>query len=234
MPTDPTPGLRDRKRAETRARIEAAAVELASEVGLAGATVELISERAGVSPRTFFNYFETKDAAILGLRPAELDEQAIEEHLASPEDETGDETEDDPIVAVVRLVMTMIGAVDPAGSALHRRRVKLLRQHPEIIGSQFAHLDDRKNRLMAFAVDVLVRHPRFAHDPDAALRAPLVLALCGSAVRAAVDEWTQQTGTTTSKTKTKTKSTSTSTGTDAAAVEARAVDLVHSTLRRLT
>ena len=217
MSTNSTPGLRDRKRAETRARIEAAAIDLATEHGLEAATVEMISERADISPRTFFNYFETKDAAILGLRPTELDEQAINEQLA--------DTEDDPVVAVVRLVMSMIGALDRDSSDLRRRRIKLLRLHPEILSSQFAHLDARKNRLVGHAAEVLAGHPQFADDPDAELRAPVVLALCGSAVRAAVDDWTQNTSLTNRK--------NTDENDDTAAVEARAVELVRSTLRRL-
>ena len=219
MPSNNTTGLRDRKRAETRARIEAAAVDLATEVGLEAATVELISERADISPRTFFNYFETKDAAILGLQPTELDEETITEHLGTSDDE--------PVVAVVRLVMTMIGAVDRASSVLHRRRLKLLRKHPEILSSQFAHIDARKNRLVGYAAQVLARHPQFADDPDAEIRANLVLALCASAVRAAVDDWAQE------ATQKATNRKNTDEIDENAAVEARAVELVHTTLRRL-
>ena len=39
---------------------------LAREGGLAAATVEAITERAGVSRRTFFNYYPTKEDALLG------------------------------------------------------------------------------------------------------------------------------------------------------------------------
>ncbi|PWH07938.1 TetR family transcriptional regulator [Brachybacterium endophyticum] len=44
-----------------------AALELVAEHGLDGVTVEMIAERAGVSPRTFFNHWATKETAILGL-----------------------------------------------------------------------------------------------------------------------------------------------------------------------
>lgn len=62
-------GLRERKRIATRHAIQRAAVELVVENGL-NVTVEEISQRADVSPRTFFNYFPTKEDALLGGAPA--------------------------------------------------------------------------------------------------------------------------------------------------------------------
>lgn len=62
------PGLRERKRAATRLAIQRAAIELVLESGL-GVTVEEISRRADVSARTFFNYFPTKEDALLGSMP---------------------------------------------------------------------------------------------------------------------------------------------------------------------
>ena len=66
-------GLRERKKRETRAAIHRAALELAHEGGVDALTVDAIAERAGVSPRTFFNYFPTKDDAIIGSGASDLD-----------------------------------------------------------------------------------------------------------------------------------------------------------------
>jgi AcrR family transcriptional regulator len=63
-PVEPI-GRRDRKKLQTRAALVDAALRLAVERGLAHVTVEDISEAADVSPRTFFNYFGSKDEAIL-------------------------------------------------------------------------------------------------------------------------------------------------------------------------
>ncbi|MBL1437455.1 MAG: TetR family transcriptional regulator [Rhodobacteraceae bacterium] len=57
--------LRARQRQQTESAIRQAAVNLASEHGLDNVTTEMISAAAGVSPRTFFNYFSYKDAAFL-------------------------------------------------------------------------------------------------------------------------------------------------------------------------
>jgi AcrR family transcriptional regulator len=58
------PGLRERKKADTRRALSDAAMELAFEVGLDNVTREDIANRAGVSLRTFTNYFAGKYEAI--------------------------------------------------------------------------------------------------------------------------------------------------------------------------
>jgi AcrR family transcriptional regulator len=66
-------GLRERKKVQTRRALHRSAVELVAERGLAQSTVEEIAEAAGVSTRTFFNYFPTKESAVLGIHPEEAD-----------------------------------------------------------------------------------------------------------------------------------------------------------------
>jgi AcrR family transcriptional regulator len=63
-------GLRARKKAATKRAIEIAAVDIAFERGHEGATAEAIAAKAGVSLRTFFNYFPSKDLAIIGKHMA--------------------------------------------------------------------------------------------------------------------------------------------------------------------
>ena len=48
---------RERKKQATRRAIHDAAFELVEQSGFTGVTVEAISERAGVAPRTFWSYF---------------------------------------------------------------------------------------------------------------------------------------------------------------------------------
>ncbi|MGY1691911.1 TetR/AcrR family transcriptional regulator [Geodermatophilus sp. SYSU D01105] len=62
-------GLREQKKADTRRRLTEAAQELVLAHGLDGVTVEQVCGRAGVSLRTFFNYFESKEQAVLGPQP---------------------------------------------------------------------------------------------------------------------------------------------------------------------
>ena len=67
-------GLRERKKQETHARILAAAHDLFEQKGFEAATVDEICAQANVSPKTFFNYFPTKQTVVREIAKAFLDD----------------------------------------------------------------------------------------------------------------------------------------------------------------
>jgi AcrR family transcriptional regulator len=58
-------GLRERKKAKTRAAIQRHALRLFREQGYGATTVDQIAAAAEISPSTFFRYFPTKEATVL-------------------------------------------------------------------------------------------------------------------------------------------------------------------------
>jgi AcrR family transcriptional regulator len=138
-----TAGLRERKKRETRIALSWAAIRLTVERGLDNVRVEDIAAEAGVSLRTFRNYFSNKAEAIaarhvdriLGIadelraRPAseplwEAITNAVEAQFALGQD-SGGKPPDEQWIAGVRLMMSepalqgeMVAAVVGAASAV--------------------------------------------------------------------------------------------------------------------
>src|SRR6266702_3310323 len=71
MSANETGGLRERKKTATREALSAAALRLALEHGPDNVRVDDIAEAAGVSPRTYNNYFASRDHAIVAAVTAE-------------------------------------------------------------------------------------------------------------------------------------------------------------------
>ena len=159
----PTPSRRDLNRAQTSEAIYRAAVTLVLRHGLTGATVDAIAETAGVSRRTFFNYFPTKEDAVLATRPPSLSAHDLEAFGSGP---------DDTLARVVRLMAAAVRSVFDDLPSFAAKRQHLLKLHPE--------LRDRVDRHVRDA-EALVRDALAASDP-AAPSLPLLM-LAGTVMR---------------------------------------------------
>jgi AcrR family transcriptional regulator len=117
-----TPGLRERKKAATREALHDAAVRLAAERGVEKVTVEAIADAAGVSRRTFSNYFAGKEQALLHRDRAGV-VQLVELVRARPAAE-------DPVTALVHAAReTTAHRPDPVRTECYWR----LRRHPSLL-----------------------------------------------------------------------------------------------------
>src|SRR5450631_4352639 len=178
-------GLRDRKRRETRARLEEAAVTLVLRDGLEQTTIGTISELADVSPRTFFNYFDSKDSAILGLRHLEITDETVSDYVA------GDDG-NDLVGSVVHLLFAVMDA-PVSRPTIREDRLEIVRRYPQLLGGQIAQMTLMTGRLSEAVQGLLARDPRFSGLPAAerGSYADLILALCAGAMRVATREGAQ-------------------------------------------
>ena len=81
MPQSAT-STRERRKADTARGLAEAARGLTIEHGLNGFTIEELCERVGVSRRTFFNYFASKENAVIGF-PVDHDESGAAERFSA-------------------------------------------------------------------------------------------------------------------------------------------------------
>jgi AcrR family transcriptional regulator len=82
--TTPSPGLRERKKQATREALREAALRLAVERGADQVRVEDIAEAAGVSPRTYNNYFASREQAIVSAVTADREARIAAAVAARP------------------------------------------------------------------------------------------------------------------------------------------------------
>jgi AcrR family transcriptional regulator len=169
MPT----GLRERKKAETRQAISAAALDLALAHGPGGVTVDDIAAAADVSPRTVFNYFATKEEAILGVDP-ERRSEVLDRLAARPAAE--------PPLTSLREAMR---SDDPTAAVSWRARAGLAREHPQLQSAYVAGFTALEDDLTQVLADRLDLDP--AVDPAPRLVVAVALAALRVAVQNAID-----------------------------------------------
>ncbi|WP_209313808.1 TetR family transcriptional regulator [Blastococcus sp. TF02A_35] len=167
------PGLRERKKQGTRAALARATLDLAVEHGLAAVTVEQIAARAGVSYRTFFNYFSGKEEAL--LRPDGGD-ATFGPHLR----------DQDPALPVLeaarRAMRAQLQAFDEDQESW-RQRLAVLAAAPEAL-PRVLEIGSTGEREVADAIA-----ERTGQDVDGDLYPALLAAVLGAAFRVSLGRW---------------------------------------------
>ncbi|MFD2025589.1 TetR/AcrR family transcriptional regulator [Promicromonospora aerolata] len=133
-------GLRERKKRARRAALIDAAQQLVAAHGLDAVTVEMISAEAGVSARTFFNYFETKDDAVLGAEEFSLSEDDIRTFV-----------DGGPTGRLLSDLQVMVTSLLTPHAEVHDRAMRamdLLQQEPRLLQRHMVWMDRHKNQLV--------------------------------------------------------------------------------------
>jgi AcrR family transcriptional regulator len=118
-------GLRERKRRATRRNIQLAVLRLTVEHGLEQLTVDDISRAAGVSARTFFNYFPSKEASIAGEAPFALTDEIVDAFADAGPDR-------DVLQDLLQIIADQADEDGGADTELHRLQRTVMRDHPQI------------------------------------------------------------------------------------------------------
>ncbi|EPR76771.1 transcriptional regulator, TetR family protein [Leifsonia rubra CMS 76R] len=140
----------------------------------------MISERAEISPRTFFNYFKSKEDAILGNQELGEVQRAIASGVASAET-------DDLVSAIVSTMFQIFGPMAKQ-THLKAQRMILVKENPRLLSRQVHQFSQLNSTMASAVVEFLAqRETPLPHDPEHV--AEITVATCVASVRIAVKEW---------------------------------------------
>ena len=154
-------GLRERKKAKTRAAIQSQALRLFELQGYAATTVDQIAEAAEVSQSTFFRYFPSKEDVVLLDR---YDPLLLAALVAQP-------AELSPIAALRRTLRSVLGGLPAEELERERQRAMLVVSVPEL---RARALDDLTASLQPFNEAVAERTGRPVDDSAVRAEKPAI------------------------------------------------------------
>jgi AcrR family transcriptional regulator len=178
MPEEDRPlGLRERKKLETRETLAKVAVRLAIERGMENVTVDDIAAEAGVSARTFFNYFPSKEDAVLQPDPDPVAEARViaDAFERAPEELTP--------------VQALAVAWRPVAERLDREapdwlaRISIIEKDPALIARMFTAKEETEQLM----IEAVAR--RTGLDADGHFYPRLLLMVVGAAFHATTKRW---------------------------------------------
>jgi AcrR family transcriptional regulator len=181
--------LRERKKRATRRSLRRVALDLVAERGFAHVTVEDIAEAADVSPRTFFNYFPSKEAAVVGADP---------ERVATLRERIVHEAPGEPVLTALRAIMTSEAGAwaeeltelgGDGGPTDWLRRVKEARADPHLRAAHAAQMA-MVERTIAEGLG-----ERLGTDPDRDPYPGLLAAIAAGVFRSTMNFWAGSGGT---------------------------------------
>jgi len=147
----PVVGLRERKKAKTRAEIQRHALRLFQRQGYAATTVDQVAEAAEVAQSTVFRYFPTKEDLVLS---DDFDDLVVAAFRAQP-------PELSPIEAFRRSIRDVFADLPPEEVELAKVRHDLVKNTPEL---RAATLADLTRTIRLIADEVALRLGRDPHE----------------------------------------------------------------------
>lgn len=168
-------GLRERRRRQTSADIRGAAVRLAQARGWDKVTIEDICVQAGISTRTFFNYFPNKEAAI-AYGPSDIPAELAADFVAA-----GPAPYSVVLAELIALAAHHLRDMPPEREQAVCM-LDLAKTAPSVLAAFLADLERFQTQL----ADIVAR--RQGMRPDDEIPA-LISALALTAVRSGIERW---------------------------------------------
>lgn len=182
MTSDPVMGLRERTRLAVRAELMTAAMDLFAADGFDGVTVDRIAAAAGISSRSFFRYFPSKEDVVLGN--LEAVGVAIADRLATRPD-------GEPAWLALRRAFDLV--VERNGSD-RERALTLMRMLAETPSLKARHLEKQGRWQDLLVPHVVVRLPQDPERDEFDARAQAIVGSALACLDAAQAQWTASGG----------------------------------------
>jgi len=175
-----------RRRENTRARLLEAAAQLFAEVGLEGASVEAICDRAGFTRGAFYSNFESKDELFLELASSVAEQRLasvrgrIEEFVA-----TGVLGGDADPIALVQMIMD--SGLDDRLSVLMMSEIRIRALRDQAFGEAYLAQDQAMTASIEGIIQSIIDSGLFALRVEVPVAAQMLMVQWeGCMVRAAV------------------------------------------------
>jgi AcrR family transcriptional regulator len=170
--SDSADSLREQRKRETSRALTETARTLTTDHGFAGFTIEELCAEVGVSRRTFFNYFESKENAVFGFAVIDSRQEQLEAAFLSQD---GDLLDD--FIALTIHRFDLFNPLDDAPALF-----AVIEQEPRLLKAAFEQLAKNERRDMA----LITQRPD--SGPDAELRAEVIVHTVGALVRLCMDQ----------------------------------------------
>jgi AcrR family transcriptional regulator len=144
-------GRRERRKQQTRAALESAALRLFAERGYEQTTVEDIADAADVAVRTFFRYFSSKQHVLFG--------EVAHTIVGRLRDALAGRPASEPPITAVRAAMDALEVVDPDDQQEILERMRLLQQMPELLPAYLMVFQELHEALAEFVAERTGQRP---------------------------------------------------------------------------
>ncbi|KAB3522706.1 TetR family transcriptional regulator [Corynebacterium sp. zg254] len=187
--------VREEKRRATHAALQDHATRLVLERGFDAVTVEDICTAVGISPRTFFNYFPSKEVAVLGPEPELPGEASVEWFDGTRAEVAAEPSLVYRVLALMFRLVTSELRSDQYRPEITRRRRVIREENPALARSFFAKFHALHEDVEQHLAEFLRQRPECRRLSEqqchASREAGVIVAMVSAALNTGFKQWQQ-------------------------------------------